>query len=376
MRYAAVTRILLKTFVAGFYKAHAGLLLTLFITIFINFFFTQVLNQTHLDKEQILLNNLKLVLTSVSNPVAMGVLFLIWLGYTIKSCQFVSAQLVLDQNLFLFYSSTALSIKKQFQTWFLVQACISIPIIALGFFAVGIGIVFNYLLIPIAIPVYLLLLISGSALYYIHLINNLIESKGKSYVLNWITGFPKPLFSLFLYEIIYKYKIHYTVTKVISAILIIGMHALFRENPTDIRVAGVSMLSVCLAHTFLIYQSHEFDRSYLSFSRNFPSSKNGLYMQLAAQYFLLLLPEIIWFFCIENPAICLNTALLGLSCTLLFRSILYGQNQQMGQYIKMVFRIFILSALLILFGAFLWLIAVNMIISFFIFNRNYQKSLD
>ena len=375
MRSAAVTRVLLKTFVAGFYKAHVGLLLSLFVTVFINFFYTQVLNQTHLNKEQLLLNNLKLVLTSVSNPVALGVLFLIWLGYTIKSFQFVSAQLLLGQNLFLFYSSTALSFKKQFLAWFLVQACISFPIIALGFFAAGVGMAFDYILIPLVIPLYLLLLISGCTLYYIHLINDLSENSSNSYVLIWIKKFPKPFFSLFLYKIIYQYKIHYAVTKLISAILIVSMHALFRENSMDLRVPGLSMLGIILAHTFLIYQSHEFERSYLAFTRNFPLTENGLYGQLAAQYFLLLLPEIIWFFCIESPVTGLNTALLGLNCALLFRSVLYGWIQSMDHYIKVVFGIFIFSALLIMFGASFWLILINMVISFVIFIRNYRTFL-
>ncbi|MEO6685442.1 MAG: hypothetical protein ABIN24_05730, partial [Dyadobacter sp.] len=144
-----MTKILIKTFAAGFYKVHAGLLLTLFVTLFINFFFTNVLNQTHLNQEQILLNNLKLVLTSVSNPVATGMLFLIWLGYTVKSCQYVAAQLTLNQHQFLFYSSNAMSLGKQFQTWFILQSVISIPILVLGLFAICVGFVFDYFLIPL-----------------------------------------------------------------------------------------------------------------------------------------------------------------------------------------------------------------------------------
>ena len=146
--FPALVKILLRTLVAGFYRVHAGLLLTLFAGIFINFFFTNVLNQTHLTKDQILLYNLKLVLTSVSNPVAMGLLFIIWLGYTIKSCKYVLGQLALNQHQFLFYSSNSLHVKKQFQAWFIVQFIISLPIIALGLFAVVIGIIFNYYLIP------------------------------------------------------------------------------------------------------------------------------------------------------------------------------------------------------------------------------------
>lgn len=371
-----MTKVLLKTFVAGFYRAHAGLLLILFVTIFINFFFTNVLNQSHLDKEELLFNNLKLVLTSVSNPVAMGVLFLCWLGYTVKCCQFVSGQLGRAQNQFLFYSSTSLSLKKQFQTWLILQAIISLPIIVTGLFAVGVGIAFDYLLIPFVILIYLLILIFCSTYYYIGLVNNLNADRAKFDLLSWIKRFPKPFFSLFLYQIVYQFRIHYAVTKIISAVIIIGMYVLFHDSLNDIRTDGITMLSVVIAHTVLIYQSNEFDRSYLHFIRNFPLTKEWVYRQLTVHYFLLLLPEIIWFFFMCTPEAGLYISLLGISCALLFRTILYGRNMQMSLYLKMVFSLFILSVLSVIFGLLLWVTVVNMIISFFLFHRKYQGSAD
>ncbi|MCF0059163.1 hypothetical protein [Dyadobacter sp. CY356] len=368
-----MTRILIRTFAAGFYKVHAGLLLTLFVTLFINFFFTNVLNQTHLNQEQILLNNLKLVLTSVSNPVAMGVLFLIWLGYTLKSCQYVAAQLLLIQYQFLFYSTNAMSLRKQFQTWFVVQTVISIPILLLGIFAVGVGFSFDYYFIPLIIPFYLLILISGSAIFYTKLLNNLSEKTATSSIPELIKNLPKPLYSLFFYQIVYRFKLTYGITKVISTILIIGMYALFRDHPDDIRIAGISILAVIAAHSVLIYESNEFERSYLSFSRNFPLTRTVLYFQFAALYGLMILPEIILIFCINLPSIAAMVSVLGLGTALLFRTILYWQNQKMGVYLKTVFGLFILSALAVMFGGLLWLIVIYMVVSVVLFNRNYYK---
>ncbi|WP_159477290.1 hypothetical protein [Dyadobacter sp. 3J3] len=370
-----MTKILIKTFAAGFYKVHAGLLLTLFVTLFINFFFTNVLNQTHLNQEQILLNNLKLVLTSVSNPVAMGMLFLIWLGYTVKSCQYVAAQLTLNQHQFLFYSSNAMSLRKQFQTWFILQSVISIPILVLGFFAIGVGFVFDYLLIPLIIPIYLLLLLLGSAWYYTRLLKNPGEEKSKSYIPDLLKNFPKPFFSLFLYQIVYKFKLTIGIIKAISAVLIIGMYALFRDNPNDIRIAGISILGVVAAHTVLIYQSNEFERSYLTVFRNFPYTKQRLYFQFAVLYFLLIVPEIILFFCLYN-SIAVRVSLLGLSCALLLRTILYWQNQKMGDYLKIVFALFICSSLAVMFGGIYWLTIFYIGVSIFIFNRSYYRLLE
>ncbi|MBE9463588.1 hypothetical protein ACFP1I_11705 [Dyadobacter subterraneus] len=371
-----MTRILLKTFAAGFYKVHAGLLLTLFVTLFINFFFTNVLNQTHLNKEQILLNNLKLVLTSVSNPVAMGILFVIWLGYTIKSCQYVSAQLALNQYQFMFYSCNAMSLKKQFLSWFIIQSVISIPILALGFFAMGVGIAFHYFFIPILIPVYQMILLSGSAFYYTRLVNNLTEKKSEPYIPDLIRKFPKPVFSLFLYQIIYRFKLTFAITKVISAIVIIGMYVLFPDNKNDIRIAGISILSVIAAHTVLIYQSNEFERSYLSFCRNFPLSKKKMYLQFVLLYLLLILPEIILFFFLNTPLIAVRISILGLSFALLLRTILYHQNPKMGSYLKKVFGLFIFSALIVMFGGLSFLTVLCVGVSVFIFDRRYYGAIE
>ena len=114
----------------------------------------------------------------------------------------------------------------------------------------------------------------------------------------------------------------------------------------------------------------------LHFTRNFLLTNIRLYMQTVAQYLLLLLPEIICFICIYNYVMGLGVFLVGLSFALLLNSILYRQNQQTGQFLKVVFSIFILSVLSLIFGVFLYVTAVNMVISVFIFHRNYQKSTN
>lgn len=376
MIFPAMTRVLIRTFAIGFYRVHAGLLLTLFVTLFINFFFTNVLNQTHLNKEQILLNNLKLVLTSVSNPVAMGVLFMIWLGYTVKSCQYVAAQLMLSQYQFLLYSSNALSLREQFQTWFIVQSVISIPVLVPGFFAVGVGFAFDYFFIPLIIPLYFILLLSGSALYYTILINNVSEKTFKYYLPDLIIQFPKPVFSLFLYQIFLRFKLTFLITKVISTVLIIAMFVLFPDNENDIRVAGVSILGAIGAHTVLIYQSNEFERYYLSFLRNFPFTKLRIYFQFTVLYFLLILPEISLFFYLNHFLIALRISLLGLSCAILFRIILYRRNQKIGEYLKTIFALFIFSSLIVMFGGISRLTVLFLAVSVFLFTRASDKFVE
>ena len=80
-----LTRSLVKVFANGFYRENTGLLLTLFITVFINFFYTNVLNQTHLTKNEIIQNALKLVIGSVSEPLGTLLLLFVFFVYSLKS---------------------------------------------------------------------------------------------------------------------------------------------------------------------------------------------------------------------------------------------------------------------------------------------------
>ncbi len=369
----SLTRVLLKIFVFGFYRMHAGLLLTLFISLFIHFFFTSVLNQTHLTQEGIILNNLKLVLTSVSNPAAMGLLFLIWLIYTVKSAKYVMAQLSMPQNQFLFYSSTSLSIRRQLMSWILIQCLISLPIIALGMFATAVGFIFHYYVIPAIIPFYLGLLIFASAYQYTRAGNQLIQNNEETYRLRLVKNWPKPLFSLFLYQILSANKRTYLVTKFGSVLILTGFYVLFYKANSDLRSAGMATLAVILSHAVLIFQSHEFETNFLKFARNFPYSRQRAFMNIACLYLILMLPEIIWIFATNDFPGAVEITLLGMSFALLFRTILYKLGLKMAVYLQYAFSLFIVSSLFLLFGLIWPVIILNLIISSLLFYRSYAR---
>ncbi|SFF39123.1 hypothetical protein, partial [Spirosoma endophyticum] len=166
-----VIRVLLKVVASGFYQEHTGLLLALFILIFCNFFYTSVLNQTHLTQQQITLNALKLVLTTVSEPLGVVFLLSLFLLYSVKCGQYVARRVKQVDVQFLAYSITALSWGRQLQAWFVVQLVMSLPIVGLGLFAMLIGFTFGHRLIPLLIPIYLLGLIGSVAGYYTYLLN-------------------------------------------------------------------------------------------------------------------------------------------------------------------------------------------------------------
>lgn len=103
-----LTRVLLKVMASGFYQEHTGWLISLFLVVFINFFWTRVPNQNHLTEAQILENGFRLVIMSVSEPIGVAALLGVCFAYSLKSWHYVAGRLKSADVQFLTYSSNAL----------------------------------------------------------------------------------------------------------------------------------------------------------------------------------------------------------------------------------------------------------------------------
>jgi ABC-2 type transport system ATP-binding protein len=108
-----LTRVLLRVVARGFYQQHTGGLITLFLLVFINFFWTRVPNQSHLTAEQITQNGFRLVILSVSEPLGITLLLGSCFGYSLKSWHYVAGRLQRPDVQFLAYSSNALPWSRQ-----------------------------------------------------------------------------------------------------------------------------------------------------------------------------------------------------------------------------------------------------------------------
>jgi hypothetical protein len=345
-----LTRVLIKIVAKGFYQTHTGLLLSLFILIVINFFYTPVLNQTHLTPDQITRNALKLVLASVSEPLGVLLFFGLLGAYSLKSGQYVARRLAPPDVQFLFYSTNALSRTRQLGTWSIVQLVIALPVISLGLFALLIGMAFGYGVIALLIPVYLLALILGNAFYYTQLVNVTANVSAAVPRRAWLSQWPKPLFSLFVYELLDKKRIPFLITKILSFLSIGLLLSLFADAHTDPRLFGLIGLCVALVHSLLIYQSSEFEQTYLRFARNFPLSQWQLYGQSSALYSLLVLPEIIWLLLAGGFSFGLLGVLLIQGQLLLLRSLLYPLGQRPDGYRRWTFGLFVVGLFGVVFG--------------------------
>ena len=345
-----LTRVLLKVVATGFYQEHTGWLITLFLVVFINFFWTKVANQSHLTEEQTSQNGLRLVIASVSEPIGVAVLVSVCFFYSLKSWHYVADRLKGVDVQFLAYSSNALPWSWQVASWSVVQGVILLPMVVLCLYAMVVGFIFHYWLVPVLLPFYLLLLIVIGAYYYTRLLNDTVVKPDQLVGLPWARNWPKPLFSLFLYEIIAKKRVTYLITKVTSAASIALLLLAFSDSRTDARLAGMIGICCAVGHVILLFQAGEFELFYLPVMRNLPYGRGQVYGQQVLLYGMLLLPEIGWLLTTNQFSTGLIAAGLLLGVVLLLRTLLYWTGQNMTSYLRVVVGLFLFLLLANLFG--------------------------
>jgi hypothetical protein len=370
-----MTTILIKLFARTFYKVHSGLLIFLFVSLISYCFFINTAGDIKLiSSAQVVFYNFILLITFVSKPIMTILFFMAWLLYSIKSWQYVSGQLLLPENVFLFYSANSFAPAKQFKSWFYMQFIISLPFVFYAVIAIVIGLIFQHYFIVVSIIAFTFLLISVSALVYVRLVNNLVQSKGSSLVFKLSRQWKKPFFSLTAYYVLNRLKLGYFITKLLSYFIIIGTLFSFADVRYDIRVAAITVLGIATAHAMLIYQQYKFGQTYLGITRNFPYGIIRLYLYLTLNYLFLLLPEVIWLFISFNILTAIGLLILLLGIALLFHCILYQIGIAMNKYLPRISGLFVLLFWIILFGGAWALTPLCIIVSFAIFYTNYYKA--
>lgn len=369
-----LNNILIKIFARGFYKVNSGLLIFMFVILVSYCFFINTLGDVKLlppGKE--LYYQFMILITFVSSPGMMLMFFTVWLFYTIKSWQYVSAQLRIEHHGFLFYSILSANKMKQFKGWFYTQFIISLPFVFYALLASVIGVVLHHYAMVAVIILFTILLITVTALIYTKKLNSLVYDTGKSWLIGLGQGWRKPFFSLFIYHMFDRLKIALVLTKLLSYVIIISIMFSFTDVRTDDRVAALTILGVVITHSILIYQQHWFGLIYLTITRNFPYSLHKLYLQYVFTYLLLLLPECVWLAISFNLFTAIGLLILLLSITMLFHCILYRIGLAMNKYLPWLFGMFFSISLVILFGLTWLLVPACLSISFTLFYYNYYR---
>jgi hypothetical protein len=347
---------LLKIFAAGFYQVHTGMLLVAFIVLV-----------GVVPPGQLLMYHKTLMLAFVSSPLMMGIVFALWLLYTMKSWHYVVGKLKGVGQHFLFYSANALIKKQQFTSWLWMQLAVLLPMLIYGGIAVVLGIANHLYLGSVAIILYLALLVAGSAALYVSVLNKLVDGNTSGLFQQFTQKWRKPYFSLFIYQVFNRLKLTWLITKGLSWIIITGVFYVFSDVRHDARVAGIAMLAVITAHVVLIFEQRRFEETWLSFSRNLPYKKVTIFAGHALVYLCLILPEGIWLFSRFEPLLALQLLLLGISTALLFYSTLYKIGLNMDVYLQWVLGLFIVLFWVIMFKLLAVLIILNTMGAFVLF---------
>lgn len=358
----SLTNVLLKIFATGFFRVHAGILLFIFLAM------------VGIVPPQYLIGYHKaLMLAMGSNPFMMVLVFVGWLIYIIKSWHYVSGQITVGAQHFLFYSSNAFTKQKQLISWMITQAFILSPIIIYGLIAAGLGFANHYYTLPLCILLYLVASVYVSAVIYTRQINQLIDGSKQSLLLRLSSKWRKPYFSLYIYYIFDARKVPYLITKALSWLIITGVFWVFADVKNDVRVAGIAILAVITAHIILVFEERKFEATRLSLARNLPYSFIRLFTNFATVYFFLLIPETVWLFSRFSSLMAFELLLLGLSIIMLFHCLLYRLGLNMDQYLQWVLGLFIVLFWVIMFKL-LWLLApVNLVIAYGLLYKNYRN---
>ncbi|MFC6101874.1 hypothetical protein [Olivibacter domesticus] len=363
------TKILTKTFASSFFKAHAGFLFFLFATLISYCFFIKTLGKV--SPEEATFFNLAITLTILSTPIMTVIFFLACIIYTLKSWQYITLQLQSVQNEFLYYSIAAASKSAQLKSWFIVQLRIFLPILIYAIYSVIVGIAYGYYLHSLFVIFFIILLTAASSWFYVHITNKLNHINNISVLIKLVKNWRKPFFTLYTFYVFNQSKIVFLITKISSWLLIMGIFQVFSDLKNDIRVPFLIMLMVIITHTVLIYNEYRFNTNYLSFSYNFPIPKTTLFFGFTINYFLLLLPEIMWFFTHYSSLSALGITLWGFSLVMLLRSFLYRTGLKIKTFIKTIFILFFFLHFVIMYQLVWTILPISLVLSYVTFSRNY-----
>lgn len=356
-----VVSILHKVLVNYFYKVNAGLFLFLFFVFF-------GLPYSPLAFHFSLINGI------IKSQLFLALVMLIWLLYNLKCVDYILKQIQHPHQSFL-VCLNCLPNKKVYLYFLWVQVLVYMPILLYAIaiiiiaykkqeYLCGLETLFFNLLILLLTPFAYLF-----ALQRRHLVATNRALPGIQLKL------PKPYFLYPLYFLFGNRKQMLLTTKFFSLLFLYGFMALYDHQINDVRPIQLCLLLVAASHCAIIYETRLFEEEYLEFTKNLPFTIIQRFLQMAAMYFCLLLPEIIilikginvQYSLIDFPGILLF--LIALLC--LFYTALILEHTNMEQLVRIVFGIMAGCFFIILYNPGIILPVAILALSFALYNAYY-----
>jgi hypothetical protein len=360
--------ILIRFIIKPFYRQHAGFFTFLFIVLFGAV--------GRVDGAGLFDYHFSLIRSMFKNSFVLLLILFLWLLYAKKCEQFILNILRRPEYSFL-QMFDQIETKKMYLQLIMVQILLFLPIIAYAIL-IGIAGIQLHAYMPLGILLfYLVSLCLLSARWYLyHIQNPGLSEEIKKRKIN-LKSAETSYWNFFIRYIGENKKLLFTGIKIFSCGILYGM--LVNQTGTDYELDMIILFfSVgILGHGLLIHHIRDLEETRLSFYRSIPVSLFNRFVQYAAFYLILLLPEIFTIGLLTPNHIRYSDALLfvffSYSLLLFMHSLLFIQFFPMKAYLKIILCLYLIIYCSILISSFLWLCIFLFLSSLIIFRSKYYQ---
>jgi hypothetical protein len=327
-----LTKILRHSIAGPFYRQHAGAFLFLFFILFgIQPSFNDAL-RTHYAFITGILTSFNFFLVAL----------LCWTLYALKTIIFFRGCLQKEMYDFLFHLNAVQPVER-FIFLLKLNVVLLAPISCYGLFIIGVALKDHHILTGLLI-VWVMIILHFLSTVVIYLF--IQKAKALQQVIRKTILFPLPK-TLFGFVLKFIFRRQF-VTLLIVKLLSFSCLFFFVRTEASVfeeRMLWLLYLTSLIGHSIIVYKNFHFMEAGLSFYRNMPTRGLSTLISLLGVYIVLLLPEA-WalrglIINRDNVSEYLWMVLTGPSLLLLLHSLLYTEDMNMEEFLKLLFGVWV-----------------------------------
>ena len=352
--------VLTKVIVAKFYERNAGLLFFVFFLMF-----------GIVESTQIISYHQALMYGTLTSPIFLLLVCVVWLLYLIKCTQFFFAQLTKPENTFLLELGRISSLKR---FWLITTLIFFMyePVLIYSIFIIALGIYSKLFTATVLVVLFHLSGIMGTSLILSYQLNH--PHKSIKFLtlpsIQWPWVKPLPLF--YINQLTSQLPTVLFFTKTFSVFVIYGFFQIPLDHYDD-RIALMGLLFGLAAHCVIVFELRKFEETNLQFLRNLPIPNWKRFRELAIVYLLLLLPEAVMLYSNHIRLFdVLGIYFFGAGFLLLLHCRLFVTLNN-DKHLQWTLGLFLVSFMLVLFKMYFAETLLLWIFALFILNRQYYQ---
>ena len=323
-----------RIFVGPFYVRNAGTFLVLMLLAF------GFLSATE---------HRALIMAALGSALFLGIVFVLWTVYLLKTVSFIWQELTAPEHLFL-QTFRLVPAPKRLALWLTIQTGLLFPVLAYGGWMLQIAKQVERWESFVATAAFvLLLLVVGAVLADFRLRHpnpNVLRLPNLAVKLPYELFFP-------VYWLRHE-PLSFVLTKAFSCLLLMGVCRLYPTDDYDQRLLLIGLLLAVLGHAQVGAQVSAFERKHLLFLPNLPLSWAQRFSRYVLTYGLLWLPEGLILLRNYPVGISLDYViwlwLTGWGWLLLLHSVAYGYEILPERWLSGIVAAFVVGLLAIMFG--------------------------